>query len=181
MVTDEAPGDVPRYRWLAPLRWLAAPGRRWPAVLATGVVVGAFAAVGFLLCGVPWLAVYGLTGLAVPVLIADRASGGKAVLRPLRLVFAGGGRAAGIRLLGYLGWLAVRLAVGYAGDALVSELHLPAQALLTALPWVLVNAVAFPALACLDACIHLENRMRTEGLDLALARGRHPRATLEAV
>jgi hypothetical protein len=36
--------------------------------------------------------------------------------------------------------------------------------------WALVNAVAYPALACLDAVLHLENRMRVEGLDIALSR-----------
>lgn len=33
-----------------------------------------------------------------------------------------------------------------------------------------MNTVAYPALACLDAVIHLDNRMRTEGLDIRLAR-----------
>lgn len=182
ILVGETPGRAPRDRWFGPLRWLAAPGGRWPAVLATGAGVGALATGSVLLCGLPWLVVYGLTGLVVPVLVADRAPAGRVLLRPLQLMFAGGGRAAAIRLLGYLGWLLVRLAVGYAGDDLVGVL--PAQALaplLAALPWILVNTVAFPALACLDACIHLENRMRTEGLDLALARGRHRRATLEAI
>ena len=33
-----------------------------------------------------------------------------------------------------------------------------------------MNSVAYPALACLDAVTHLDTRMRTEGLDIQLAR-----------
>ena len=36
--------------------------------------------------------------------------------------------------------------------------------------WLAVNALAYPMLGCLDAALHLEARMRTEGLDIALAR-----------
>jgi hypothetical protein len=52
-----------------------------------------------------------------------------------------------------------------------------------AIGWVVVDAIAYPALACLDACLHLENRMRTEGLDLALATAsaRRRRTVLEAI
>lgn len=167
--------------YAGPLRWLVAPGRRWWGVLAIAVVVGGVAMLATLLCGIPWLAVYGLTGLLVPVLVVDRSAGAQTVPRALRLVFAGGCRAAGIRLLGYLGWLLVRLAVGYAGSSLVDALDPPSvwTPLLTALPWILVDTVAFPAMACLDASIHLENRMRAEGLDLALGRG--DRGALEVV
>ena len=36
--------------------------------------------------------------------------------------------------------------------------------------WAAVNAVAYATLACLDAVLYLETRMRTEGLDIALGR-----------
>ncbi len=151
---------------------LAAPGRRWPAVLLAAGVVGVLASGGVLVCGVGWIVVYALTGLVVPTLVADRTSGAGVLTRPLRLVFTGGGRAGGLRLLAYLGWLAVRLAVGIAAGLLLDRLSLSADPmllrLLTAAPWVLVDALAYPTLACLDACVHLENRMRTEGLDLEL-------------
>lgn len=156
---------------------LTAPGRRWFGVLLAAAVLGPCATVAALLCGLPWLFLYAVTGLVVPVIVADRA-GASAVTRPFRLVFRGSGRVAGIRLLGYVGWLAIRLAVGYAGVLLLSSYE---SDLLSALPWVVVDAVAYPALACLDACVHLENRMRIEGLDLALAGSDRPRAVVEAV
>lgn len=154
---------------------LSAPGRRWPAVLFTAAVLGGFATAGALLCGVPWLLVYGATGLVVPVLVADRAPA-SAVGRPFVLLGRGGWRPAGIRLLGWLGWLAIRLAVGFTGSALVESFD---STLLSAVPWVVVDTVAYPALACLDACVHLENRMRVEGLDIALGRPDAWRAGLE--
>ena len=36
--------------------------------------------------------------------------------------------------------------------------------------WLVVNALAYPVLGCLDVVNHLETRMRTEGLDIALRR-----------
>lgn len=156
---------------------LTAPGARWPAVLFTAAVLGGLATAGALLCGLPWLLAYGATGLVVPVLVADRAPG-SAVLRPFSLLARGSFRAAGVRLLGWLGWLAIRLAVGFAGTALVASVD---SVWLSALPWVVVDALAYPALACLDACVHLENRMRVEGLDIALGRPGAWRAGLESV
>ena len=60
------------------------------------------------------------------------------------------------------------IAVGFGAATLLGELpfEVPYAAVLG---WVVVDGLAFSALACLDACLHLENRMRVEGLDLALA------------
>ncbi len=41
---------------------------------------------------------------------------------------------------------------------------------MTGLAWLMVNTLAYPALACLDAVLWLDIRMRTEGLDLSLRR-----------
>jgi hypothetical protein len=35
-----------------------------------------------------------------------------------------------------------------------------------------VNTVSYATLACLDAVLHLETRMRTEGLDIVAVRAR---------
>ncbi|MGA8117248.1 MAG: hypothetical protein WCA46_26745 [Actinocatenispora sp.] len=153
---------------------LAAPGRRWLGTLAAAAVLGVLATVGVWLCVVPWILVYALTGLVVPVLIADGARPAAVLTRPVRLVFQGDLRPAGVRLLAYLGWLAIRVAVVLAGRILVQRLGTGLDpvvlTVVAALPWIIVDTVAYPALACLDACLHLENRMRTEGLDLALGR-----------
>ena len=169
-------------RRVSPIRHVLTPGARWPAVVLAALLVGALDTFAALACGVTWPFVYACTGLVVPVLVADRAPASRFPLRPLALVFKGACRPAGIRLLGYLGWLAVRLAVGFAGLAVISWLGdgTPLYWLLVQVPWVAVDTVALPALACLDACVHLENRMRTEGLDLALSRG-YGRHAVEAV
>jgi hypothetical protein len=84
-----------------------------------------------------------------------------------------------VRLAGYLGWLALRLALGFGGLA-VLDLVLPATQdwlpVASIAVWLVVNAVTYATLACLDAVLYLEVRMRTEGLDLALGRDlRHGR------
>jgi hypothetical protein len=88
----------------------------------------------------------------------------------------GGLRAGGVRLAGYLGWWAVRLALGIGSIAVLELTVDPAEPqtmfLLAAVAWAAVNTLAYPALACLDAVLHLETRMRTEGLDIALGRAR---------
>lgn len=153
-------------------RLLAAPGSRWGGVLLAASITGLLALFGTLACGLPWLVVYGATGLVVPVIVIDRAGPRAAVERPVQLVLRGGARPAGVRLLAYLAWLAIRLPVGLVGDYLLTQFGTGGAAalLLSALPWVAVDAVAYPALACLDACLHVENRMRVEGLDIALGR-----------
>jgi hypothetical protein len=139
-------------------------------VAAIAGVVATLAALGGL---VPWIFVYGLVGLAVPVLVVDRVHPFRAVGRSFVLAGRAGMRGVWVRLAGYLGWLALRLALGFGGIAAL-DLVLPATR--DWLPaasvgvWLVVNAVAYATLACLDAVLYLEVRMRTEGLDLALGR-----------
>ncbi len=83
-------------------------------------------------------------------------------------------RPGGIRLLGYLAWYSIRLALAVGGMAALRLIvHLPGETwatLASMAGWVIVNTVAYAVLGCLDAVLHLENRMRVEGLDLALGR-----------
>ncbi|GII23571.1 hypothetical protein [Planosporangium mesophilum] len=162
-----------------PARRLLAPtGSRFGAVavvaLVAGLAVGVCTVVGL----VPWVIGYGLVGLAVPTLVIDRYGVGRALLRSARLSVRAGMRAASVRVAGYLAWLAIRAALTLGGPFVLYELF-PGQ------PWlpgavvaiaVAVNGVAYPALACLDAVLHLETRMRTEGLDIWLARALRPGA-----
>ena len=122
--------------------------------------------------------VYGLGGLATVVLTVDRTAGpftamGRAVGRSAR----NGMRGVFLRLLGYLTWLAIRLALG-SGWVFVAELFVPVAGsqwwLSWAVPvaWALANAVAYAALACMDAVLLLDIRIRTEGLDISVNRAR---------
>jgi hypothetical protein len=155
-------------------RWLLGAGSRLGALLALAalLLVGGTltSAAGF----VPWIFWYMFSGLAAPALVIDRLGPLGALGRSFVLVARGRWRPGGIRLLGYLAWLAIRLALG-AGSvaALRLIIHLPGRTwpVVTAMAaWAIVNTVAYAALGCLDAVLHLENRMRVEGLDLALSR-----------
>jgi hypothetical protein len=153
----------------------AAPAARSRAV--QGVIAAILVA---LVCGIcaaavlPWPLAYGLLGLAVPAVVIDRRGPFGALLRSLRLAGRGGLRIAWIRLLGYLTWLLIRIAIGLGGLALLTEFAAMNSAfidhLFTGIAWLAVNCIAYPVLACLDATLHLDARMRTEGLDITLGR-----------
>jgi hypothetical protein len=165
--------------------------------LGSVVVVAAVAAAGcgatagwFLLLLVPWqvagiiLAVlltaltwplpYGLLGLAAPAVVIDELPPHRAVLRSVRLAGRNALRGVWIRLLGYVAWLVLRLGLALATLALVSLVYGSPSAVVDNLlmggAWLVVNALAYPVLGCLDVALHLETRMRTEGLDIALRR-----------
>lgn len=147
-------------------------GGRFGAVAVVALVAGASMFVAAL-AGPAWFVVYALFGLAAPAVVLDRLGPGRALWRSTKLACRAGLRAAGIRTLGYLAWLAIRVALGLGGYAALDALSLGEAewtAPMSALAWLLVNTVAYPTLACLDAALHLETRMRTEGLDILLSR-----------
>jgi hypothetical protein len=155
-------------------RWLLGRGSRLGALLG----LAAMLMLGALLTGVagfvPWFFWYMFTGLAAPALLIDRLGPLGALGRSFVLVARGRWRPGGIRLLGYVAWLSIRLALGFGGVAVVRLfVHLPGRTwaiVIAMVAWAIVNTVAYAALGCLDAVLHLENRMRVEGLDLALDR-----------
>ncbi|NUO59285.1 MAG: hypothetical protein HOV78_21700 [Hamadaea sp.] len=116
-----------------------------------------------------WLPAYPLFGLAVAALVIDGVGPLRAVGRGVRMVLRVGARAAAVRLLGYFAWLLLRLGFGF-GAASALGLVGADGLWATAACFALVNTVAYANLASLDAVLHLETRIRTEGLDIALTR-----------
>jgi hypothetical protein len=154
-------------------------GGRFGAVAVVAVVVGATMFVAAL-AGPAWFLVYGLLGLAAPAVVLDRLGPGRALRRSAGLACRAGLRAGAIRTLGYVAWLAIRLALGIGAYTALDALSLGGAewtAPTSALAWLLVNTVAYSTLACLDAALHLETRMRTEGLDIWLSRAARHRLT----
>jgi hypothetical protein len=171
-VAARAAGAAVLGRTGAPLRLLDPRGGRLLALPAIAAVAGLVTALAAL-AGPVWAIGYAVFGLAVPALILDDVGPLRALGRSAVLVFRGGARGAAIRVLGYLGWLAVRVALGLGGVAALDVFNLTNAdwRLPVALAvWLVVNTVAYPTLACLDAVLHLETRMRTEGLDIRLSR-----------
>ncbi|WP_033339692.1 hypothetical protein [Catenuloplanes japonicus] len=153
-------------------------------VLLIALLVGALT-LGAAITGLVWLPVYGLTGLIIPVLVIDRVSVTRAVARGVSIAARHSARALGIRLLGAAGWLAMRIALALSGVYTMDLLgltHPGWAAPLGFAVWTLANTIAYPTLACLDAVVYLEMRMRTEGLDIRLARARaHGPVTTESL
>ncbi|GAA2900734.1 hypothetical protein Acy02nite_85230 [Actinoplanes cyaneus] len=148
----------------------------WALLLALLLAAVAWPAAYFGLVGVVLL--YALTGLVTPVLTLDRPGNPVVALgRSVRLSARGGLRVGRVRIVGYLTWLGIRGALGLGwiavGDLLAYN-FLGASWLDRAVPiaWGVANTVAYAALACLDAVLLVEARIRTEGLDIALNRSR---------
>lgn len=144
-------------------------------VLATAVLPGVLAwpAAYFGLVG--WIAVYGFLGLAAVVAVVDRAwwpfgALGRSVSLAARL----GWRGFWLRLWAFAIWLGVRMALAIGPITLLWQLGLVAGGYLGAWPvllvWALAGTVSCAALACLDAILLVDTRIRTEGLDVALRR-----------
>ncbi|QOC93549.1 hypothetical protein [Micromonospora craniellae] len=154
-------------------RLMSPTGGRWGATLLLAVLVGA--AMLFLsLLGPAWFLGWALLGAVAPALVLDRVTPPRALTRSASLASRVDGRAAALRVLGYLVWWIIRVGLGWGLFLGLSTLGLieGEDALIVAatLLWAAVNTVAYAALACLDAVLHLETRIRTEGLDIRLSR-----------
>lgn len=145
-----------------------------PLALVLGGVAYAAAFGGFLGLILIWV----LFGLAPAVLTFERARNPMtAVGRSAALSTRAGMRAGGLRLLGYGVWLAIRFALGTGWTAAAEMLGtIPGSQtwMVWAVPaaWAFANTLAYAALACLDAVLVAETRIRTEGLDIAVGRAR---------
>ena len=141
-----------------------------PAAVLFGLLCGLGALAGFL----PWIFAYGLFGLAAPALVIDRCGNPVGALaRSARLTSRNGLRGCWVRVAAYGTWFAVRFALGAGWFAvLTSFTGTPPQWLLLAVPiaWALADTVAYTALACVDAVLLVDTRIRSEGLDIALRR-----------
>lgn len=152
--------------------------RTRPGSVLVVVVVLALVSWPAALFGVlPWVFLSGLFGLATPALALDRARGPfRALGRSAGLAVREGGRVIWIRMLGYLVWFAIRFALGAGWMALADAFAttLSGDWLDYAVPvaFALANTVAYAALACLDAVLLVDMRIRTEGLDIAIGRRR---------
>lgn len=120
-----------------------------------------------------WPFGYGLLGLSAPAVVVDRLGPARALGRSLRLTTRNMMRALWIRVLGYVTWLLLRFTVAAATTRIVEFFFTSPSStvdnVVMGVVWAAVNALAYPMLGCLDVALHVETRMRTEGLDIALA------------
>lgn len=169
------------------------PGRPAAATAVVAVVVGVLcglvvatgyvweptfflAAVGTIAL---WVWIYGSLGLSVPAVVIDRLDPAQAIARSVVLSSRGVLRTVRIRVLAYVGWFTIRWAWGAGVLAMIGLVYTPPNTtmdnVLMAVVYLVVNALAYPTLACLDAVLLLEARMRTEGLDIGLRQALHQR------
>ncbi|MBE1487320.1 hypothetical protein [Plantactinospora soyae] len=167
-VLIEPAGQVRRMRLLQPY------GARFAVTALVALLAGAIM-FGAALVVPAWLIAFALLGSVVPAIALERIGPFRALVRSGALALRSGGRAGAVRLLGYLVWWIVRvgLAVGIvSGLGSIGLLDPDWKVPVSLAVWAAVNSVAYPAIACLDAVIYLETRIRTEGLDIVIARAR---------
>jgi hypothetical protein len=164
------------------------------AAAILSIAIGAVAFLTFLLGGLPWIFWFMLTGLALPTLLSDTFRRPGAAAQRIGVVRAFGRgfglsrrlgmRAGRIRIMGYLIWWIIRVVVAYGGTAaLIQAVNLNshgASAAVGYLLWTAINALAYATIGCLDAAVHLETRMRVEGLDIVLSRALRRRLPVDA-
>jgi hypothetical protein len=121
-----------------------------------------------------WVWAYGAFGFAAVTVVLERRGPAAALARSVVLAHRGFLRALRIRVVAYLGWWLIRLAWGLGVLSLLGLFYTPPDTtmdnVVMAGVFLMVNALAYPMLGCLDAVLHTESRMRTEGLDIALRR-----------
>lgn len=135
-----------------------------------------------------WVVLYGMFGLVTSAVVVDEVGPVRALGRSVTLSTRTGLRVLWVRVLGYLAWLIIRLSLSLAVVGVVGLFYSsPSNTvddLLMGATWLVVNALAYPILGCLDVALLLESRMRTEGLDIALRvslrRGRSAELALAA-
>jgi hypothetical protein len=148
----------------------AASAWSFPALLGPLQVFGLILAI--MITVFCWVPCYGLFGLVTTSVVIDRVNPARALGRSVGLSVRSGLRVLWIRVLGYLAWLIIRLSLSFAVVGVVDLFYSSpsnlADNLLAGGTWLIVNAIAYPILGCLDVSLHLETRMRTEGLDIGL-------------
>lgn len=144
----------------------------FPLLLPRWEVAGFVAAAFFTVLA--WPLPFGLLGMAAAATVVEQRGPASALGRSLRLAARHEMRAAWIRILGYLSWGIIRLALYASLSVLVSLFLNPPSStidnVVMAAIAVVTNSLAYPVLACLDVLLLVEARMRSEGLDIALRR-----------
>ncbi|MEV6848321.1 hypothetical protein [Actinoplanes sp. NPDC051411] len=121
------------------------------------------------------IVVFGLFGLAGAALVIDRAGFPFGALgRSAMLVTRSGSRGVRMRIVGVVIWLGIRVALAIGPILFLWQFGLVADGYLGDWPvlmmWGLAGTVSCAALACLDAVVLIDTRIRTEGLDVAVRR-----------
>jgi len=157
---------------------------RFVAEVVLAALIGVIAAIAAFVLLVPVILVIVGFGLCVPALVVERTSVTDALGVGSRLAWSSG-RARWIRLLAYVTWWLIRLAIGLATLAAFSYL-LPRTGqgwldLTSGFAWALANTIGYSMLGCVDAALYLETRFRLQGMDIALSRAIERGEPVEAI
>lgn len=144
-------------------------------VLVTMLILAPAAFFGAYFGLIGWIVVHGFLGLAGVALVIDRTGWPiQALGRSAALVTRLGWRGFWARMRGFAVWFGIRVALAIGPIMFLWQFGFVADGYLGDWPilvvWGLAGTVCCAALACFDAVLLIDTRIRTEGLDIALRR-----------
>ncbi|WP_164842534.1 hypothetical protein [Actinoplanes solisilvae] len=145
------------------------------ALLVTMLLPVVVALLGAYFGMIGWIAGYGFLGMAGVALVVDRSGWPFGALgRSAALATRLGWRGFWGRLRAFAVWLGIRVALAIGPIMFLWQFGFVATAYFgdwsVLLMWGLAGTVSCAALACFDAVLLIDTRIRTEGLDIALRR-----------
>ena len=157
----------------------------WPFLFLPQSIGWAGIVLAIIMTVIAWPFAYGPIGMAAPIVVTDELNPFRAFGRSIRLSTRSGLRGLWIRVMGYVTWIVIRYGLAL-GTLAIIELFATSPSntvdnLIMGGTWLIVNTLIYPTLGSLDVALHLETRMRTEGLDIALRRAIHRGVAPDAV
>ena len=157
----------------------------WPFLFLPQSIGWAGIVLAIIMTVMAWPFAYGPIGMAAPIVVTDELNPFRAFGRSIRLSTRSGLRGLWIRVMGYVTWIVIRYGLAL-GTLAIIELFATSPSntvdnLIMGGTWLIVNTLIYPTLGSLDVALHLETRMRTEGLDIALRRAIHRGVAPDAV
>lgn len=155
--------------WRGSLRFARAKLR---SIIWLSILSAVLAGVGFLLCIVPGIYLYGAFAVATPALLFEDARGTKALRRSRALVKGRWWPTAGVLALAFLLTSIVNAVLGgLAGGVLVLGDNVVVDAVVNLISNSLSSVLTTPFAAAVGAVLYFDLRVRKEGFDLDLLAG----------
>lgn len=151
---------------------LGAAWKRFPSIVWVSIIYLVVPTIGLLFCIAPGVWLYVAWSLAIPVLMVEGVRGTKAIGRSYRLVRGRWWPIFGIVLLAqiFLGIVSSVLGVMFAIPLAIAQPTSEwATAIFSVLPNALAGLVTLPFTVALYVVLYYDQRVRKEGLDIALA------------
>jgi hypothetical protein len=162
--------------------WATVRPRAW-RLLGLGILVGLIVGLGWCFCLIPGIILGVYLSISSPALVLERATVTESMSRSSRLVSGAFWRTLGALILMVIIYTVINVAIGvpfsipeYIAPSIdpvtlgVDETRFVINQAISTIGNVIVSTITMPFIAAGIALIYIDRRMRTEGLDITLAR-----------